>query len=250
MLCHQCGSPVDATDRSCPNCGASLVKTTRFDIATSKGLRISQELKAIKLDDQMFPPGETIEKRYRLGELIGKGPFGEVFKAHDTELDVDVAIKIFHKSLIHTPIQQERFASATRHARGMSQANVVRMHDSGVHKDHPWVSMQYLEGLSLRKVLGLRRSKGENFGLDEIEPVIGQIGLALAHTERDTACANLKPENIIFMPDLLKVTDTYVLAAFGLDALRERSNDSAIWPPNFTRRVPSLTRGPTCTASV
>ncbi len=233
MLCHQCGSPVEASDRSCPNCGASLVKTTRFDIATSKGLRISQELKAIKLDDQIFPPGEKISDRYVLGELIGKGPFGEVYKAHDEEIDADVAVKIFAKELIASPIQQEKFGIAGRQARGHSQANLVRVHDSGVHKGHPWVSMQYLEGLSLRKVLGLRRSKAEVFGLDEIEPVISQISLALTQGERETPCANLKPENIIFMPDLLKVTDTYLLSAFGGDGLRSRLNDSTYLAPEL-----------------
>lgn len=233
LLCHQCGSPVEASDRSCPNCGASLVKTTRFDIATSRGLRISQELKAIKIDDQIFPPGELIGGRYALGELIGKGPFGEVYRAHDRETDVDVAVKVFDKELNKTPRQQEKFSAAARQARGMSQANVVRVHDSGVHKGHPWVSMQYLEGLSLRKVLGLRRSKGEHFSLEEIEPVIGQIGLALSQAGKDVPVVNLKPENIIFMPDLLKVTDTYVVAAFGLDVLRERLNDSPYLAPEL-----------------
>jgi len=233
LLCHQCGSPVEASDRSCPNCGASLVKTTRFDIATSKGLRISQELKAIKLDDQLFPPGEKISERYVLGELIGKGPFGEVYKAHDEEIDADVAVKIFAKELIASPVQQEQFGIAGRQARGHSQANLVRVHDSGVHKGHPWVSMQYLEGLSLRKVLGLRRSKGEVFGLDEIEPVITQISLALTHGEREAPCANLKPENIIFMPDLLKVTDTYLLSAFGVEGLRSRLNESTYLAPEL-----------------
>jgi hypothetical protein len=233
LLCHQCGSPVEASDRSCPNCGASLVKTTRFDIATSKGLRISQELKAIKLDDQLFPPGEKISDRYVLGELIGKGPFGEVYKAHDEEIDADVAVKVFAKELIASPIQHEKFGIAGRQARSHSQANLVRVHDSGVHRGHPWVSMQYLEGLSLRKVLGLRRSKGEVFGLDEIEPVITQISLALTHGEREAPCANLKPENIIFMPDLLKVTDTYLLNAFGVDGLRSKLNESTYLAPEL-----------------
>lgn len=233
MLCHQCGSPIQATDRSCPNCGASLVKTGRFDIATSKGIRISQELKAIRLDDQVFPPGEKLAGRYAIGELIGKGPFGEVYKAHDEDLDVDVAVKVFAKALIPNPHRQEKFLAAARVARSLSQANLVRVHDSGVHKGYAWVSMQYLEGLSLRKVLGLRRTKGENFGLDEIEPVVTQISLALAASEKGTACVTLKPENIIFMPDLLKITDTFLFPAFGLEALQERLQESNYLAPEL-----------------
>lgn len=233
MLCHQCGSPVQAVDRSCPNCGASLVKTSRLSVATSKGIRISQELKAIKIDDQLFPPGERLSERYALGELIGKGPFGEVYKAHDQETDLDVAVKVFAKSLIASAPQHERFMTAGRHTRTLSQGNLVRIHDSGVHKGHPWVSMQYLEGLSLRKVLNLRRTKNEHFTLEEIEPVVTQIGLALSHGERGVPCLDLKPENIIFLPDLLKVTDTYLSSAFGFEAVRERSQESVYLAPEL-----------------
>ncbi len=221
MLCHQCGSPVEASDTTCSNCGADLVKSVkRFDIASSKGLRISQELKAIRLDDQLFPPGEKIAERYSLGELIGKGPFGEVYRARDEEIDADVALKIFKKELTLNPLHHEKFLSGARAARNRTHPNLVRIHDCGMHKDHGWVAMQYLEGLSLRKVLGLRRSKGESFSVEEVEPILGQIAAAIGGSVH----GNLKPENLIFMPDMLKITDFYLLNS--LDVARIANQDS------------------------
>jgi serine/threonine protein kinase len=72
-----------------------LKSTKRLELSGSRGLRISQELKAIKLEAQHFPPGEEVAGRFVLGEMIGRGPFGEVYRATDNEIDADVAVKIY-----------------------------------------------------------------------------------------------------------------------------------------------------------
>lgn len=233
MLCHQCGSPVDVGDSTCQNCGATLQSTKRLKLRESRGIRISQEMKAIKLEAQHFPPGEEIEGRYVLAEMIGKGPFGEVYRANDQEIDADVAIKVFDPEVIRNPRDRENFLNTTRAARSMTQSNVVRIHQSGFHKDHPWVSMQHLEGLSLRKVLDLRKSKNENFQLEELEPIVSQITLALQHVARDFPHGDLKPENIIFLPDLLKVTDAFLLASLPAETIIPRLKESSYLAPEL-----------------
>lgn len=233
MVCHQCGSPVDTNEGSCPNCGADLQANRRLKLADSRGLRISQELKAIKLDAQLFPPGEEVAKRFVLGEMIGKGPFGEVYRARDKAIDAEVAVKIFAADLMRTPLDEERFLQATRAGRRLTQQNVVRLHDSGVHKGHPWVSMQLLEGLSLRKVLDLRRAKHETFALSEIEPVVTQITLALQHVSRDFPHGDLKPENVVFLPDLIKVTDSFLLAALPAEMIIPRLRENPHFAPEL-----------------
>lgn len=233
MLCHQCGSPVEAGDAKCPNCGAELKSTKRLELSGSRGLRISQELKAIRLEAQHFPPGEEVAGRFVLGEMIGKGPFGEVYRATDSEIDADVAVKIFDAEVLRTPHDEENFLNATRAARTMTQPNLVRLHDSGVHKGHPWVSMQHLEGLTLRKVLDLRRSKNETFKLSELEPIVSQVTLALQHVSREFPHGDLKPENIVFLPDLLKVTDAYILAALSSDVIIDRLKNGPYFAPEL-----------------
>ncbi len=205
----------------------------RLDLAQSTGLRISQQMKAIKLEAQHFPPGEKIAGRYELREMIGKGPFGEVYRATDNEIDADVAVKIFDREVIRNLKDEDNFRRVTRGARSMTQQNVVRVHDSGLHKKHPWVSMQLLEGLSLRKVLDLRKTKNENFELDEVEPVLAQITLALQHVARDFPHGDLKPENIIFLPNLIKVTDSFVFAALPAESIIDRVKESAYLAPEL-----------------
>jgi hypothetical protein len=187
----------------------------------------------VKLDAQLFPPGEEVAKRFVLEEMIGKGPFGEVYRATDKEIDADVVVKVFDEAVLRNPLDEEKFLNATRAARSMTQPNLVRIHDSGVHKGHPWVSMQHLEGLTLRKVLDLRRSKNETFALEELEPIVSQVTLALQHVARDFPHGDLKPENIVFLPDLLKVTDTYILAALSSEVIIDRLKDSPYFAPEL-----------------
>lgn len=194
---------------------------------------MTMELKALDLQGRYFPPGEVIADRFKLGERLGEGPFGQVYRAEDTLIEADVALKVFASEVIAVPPDEERFVKATRRARALTQKNVVRLHDSGVHKNHPWVSMQHLEGLNLRKVVGLRREKEESFGLDELEPIISQITLALQHVGRDFPHGDLKPENIIFLPDLLKITDSYVLSALPESVFAERNGASPFIAPEL-----------------
>ncbi|MFP4599680.1 MAG: protein kinase domain-containing protein [Persicimonas sp.] len=183
--------------------------------------------------DRFFPPGEVLSDRFELGELVGKGPFGEVFRAEDNLIDADVAVKIFDPALIEDPRDQEQFLRVTRTARTMTQNNVVRIHDSGVHKDHAWVSMQALDGLSLQKVIEMRRAKGENFTLEELEPIVGQITLALGHIHREFPHGDLKPRNVIFLPELIKVTDHYLFAGIDSQIFCERLSDSSFLAPEL-----------------
>lgn len=237
MLCHQCGSPVQKDAETCSNCGAELNRSTRrFDIASSRGLRISQELKAIKRDEQLFPPGEKISDRFELREQLGKGAFGEVYRARDSVTETDACIKIFDADVVKTPRDQEMFLNATRAARGLTQPNLARVHDSGMYKDHPWVSMQFLEGLTLRKVLNLRESKGEHFGILEVEPAIAQIASALERLTEGKPHGNLKPENVFFLPELVKVTDFYVLAGLDRDIFVSRLGDDPYLAPEVQTR--------------
>lgn len=234
MVCPKCGSPVSPDDTTCSNCGSELKKSARSLDVKSEGLkRMTQELKAVNASPQIFPAGETIADRFEIEEMVERGPFGEVYKAWDDLVETEVALKVFDEDVVRDPVEREDFLSATHAARAMTQKNVVRLHDSGVHRDHPWVSMQYLEGLTLRKALELREKKDERFTLEELEPVITQITLALQHIGREFPNGNLKPTNIFFLPDLLKVTDGYILAALPGDLFVERLSDSRYLAPEL-----------------
>ena len=194
---------------------------------------MTQEFRAPDLEGRFLPPGEVIADRFKLGEKIGQGPFGQVYRADDTLVETEVAVKVFDAAVSKSPLDEERFLKATRRARALTQKNVVRLHDSGVHNGHPWVSMQILEGLNLRKVIRLRRQRQEGFSLAEVEPLLSQITLALQHVGRDYPHGNLKPENVIFLPEFVKVTDNYVLSALGEQTFADRVADERFVAPEL-----------------
>lgn len=234
MVCPKCGSPVEGEDESCPNCGADLDRKVEQIDDKSEDLReMSQELKAIGESHQTLVAGDAVADRFEIVEFIDRGPFGEVYRAEDEIIEASVALKVFDEGVVETPPEQEQFLDATRAARGMTQENVVRIHDSGVHEDRPWVSMQYLEGLTLQKTIDLREKKDERFSLEELEPIVTQVTLALQHIGREFPHGALEPTNIFFLPDLLKVTDGYLLAALPSETFCERLGGSRYLAPEL-----------------
>ncbi len=235
MLCFQCGTKVGGDASKCPNCGVSLKTEKKLELSSSRGLRISQEMKAIRVDQQIFPPGEKIDDRYKLAEMIGKGPFGEVYRAYDEVISADIAIKLFRKELITTPPDQDYFLRNMEPARKQTQENLVRIHGSGVHKDHPWVALQLLEGLSLRKVISLRTKKNEKFQTHELDAILSQIQ-ASVDASGDKGHGDLKPENIIFLPDTLKVSDAFLSKIFQPTAFAQALKDSDYLAPEIKKK--------------
>jgi serine/threonine protein kinase len=234
VVCRKCGNPVSSDEATCPNCGAELNPSADSLEDKSKGLRkMSRELKAIDTEGQEFEPDDVVADRFEIEEYVGDGTFGEVYRARDRLVEMSVALKLFDEDLIRTPPEREDFVRATEAARSMTQENVVRIHDSGVDGERPWVSMQYLEGLTLRKILDMREKKGERFELDEIEPIVGDITLAIQHVEREYPVGTLEPENIFVLPDLVKITDGYLWEAFPSELVAERLEASPYLAPEL-----------------
>jgi formylglycine-generating enzyme required for sulfatase activity len=71
--------------------------------------------------------------------------------------------------------------------------------------------MQLLEGLTLRRIIQLRREKGQVFTLAEVEPIFTQLAAALDFAHKTVWHGDLKPENVLVLPDLLKVTDFCII---------------------------------------
>jgi serine/threonine protein kinase len=194
---------------------------------------MSEKLRAVTSTARLIAEGEVIADRFTLGELVGEGPFGQVYRAGDELTETKVALKVFEPDLLETPPDEEQFLEATGKARKLTQRNVVRVHDSGMSRGFPWVSMQYLEGLSLRKTLEMRERKGERFDLEEAEPLVSQVTMALQHIGRQSVVGDLKPSNIFFLPDLVKVTDGYVMSALPTEAFVRRLDDSRYLAPEI-----------------
>jgi eukaryotic-like serine/threonine-protein kinase len=137
---------------------------------------------------------------------------GEVYRAHDTVLDREVAIKVLHPSLAGDPGFVERFRREARSAAGLNHPNIVHVHDWGAVDGIYFMVMEYVRGQSLRDVLNAEALLAPGTAAD----VLSQVLAALDHAHRKGIVhRDIKPENIMLTPDgVVKVTDFGLARAY------------------------------------
>ncbi|XXF76382.1 SUMF1/EgtB/PvdO family nonheme iron enzyme [Myxococcaceae bacterium GXIMD 01537] len=198
MLCYRCGSHVPDTSETCPTCGQ------KHDAATRQAAGGFSRRRAA---DAPYKPGDVVALRYAVRELVGTGPLGFVFKAHDQDTDVEVALKVINPRLVQAAEERTYFSQALRTARRLAHPHLLRVYEEGLDGDCPYFTMQLLEGASLRKQLEARAARGQRYTFAEVESLLTQLASALDDAHRLGPHADLKPENIHVLPDLVKVTD-------------------------------------------
>jgi len=151
--------------------------------------------------------GDRMAERYQVKDAVGVGPLGYVFRATDEQQGIDVAVKMIHPRFVQTAEEREAFARAVEPARRFHQPSLARLHDVGVEQGWPYVTYSFLDGLTLRRMIDSRLAKGQTFTLEEVEPFLGQLAAALEAAHPLGGHADLKPENVIILPDMLRVVD-------------------------------------------
>ena len=150
--------------------------------------------------------------RYRVLDKIGEGGMGVVYRARDSTLGREVAIKVLRPEAGSHADRVRRFSQEARAASALNHPNIVTVHDAGEFEDGPFLVMELIGGESLRT--GLRRGPLPLAKTAEIG-VQAAAALARAH-ESGITHRDLKPENILLRPDgYLKILD------FGLAKLKE-----------------------------
>jgi len=165
--------------------------------------------------DAMPQTGERISGRYEIIETLGRGGMGAVFRARDSELNEEVALKTLKRDSLNDPAVLERFKSEIRLARRITHRNVVRTHDLGEYEGGYYLTMELVEGITLRELIDTRHKLGVESAL-----AIGtQLADALvaAHAE-GVIHRDVKPHNL-----LLDASGTLKVMDFGVARLSERS---------------------------
>src|SRR5437588_2151363 len=91
---------------------------------------------------------------YEIGEMIGRGGMGEVYRASDTRLGRDVAVKVLASHLADDPSSLARFQREARAVAALSHPNIVALFDVGSEGETQYVVTELLEGETLRARLG------------------------------------------------------------------------------------------------
>jgi eukaryotic-like serine/threonine-protein kinase len=138
--------------------------------------------------------GTVLAGRYEILQLLGRGGMGAVYKARDTELNRVVALKLIRPELAKNPDVLQRFKQELILARQVTHKNVIRIFDLGQSEGIKFITMDFVEGQDLRRLL-LERGK---FPVDQAAQVMLQICRALeaAHAE-GVIHRDLKPQNIM-----------------------------------------------------
>ena len=164
--------------------------------------------------------------RYRITQPLGKGGMGEVYLAHDTELERDVALKILPAEVAGNRQRMQRFIQEARTASALNHQNIITIYEVGQVDGVRFIATEYIKGETLRQ-----RLRRESLSLRECFEVAVQTAAALsAAHEAKIVHRDIKPENIMLRPDgLVKVLD------FGLAKLTEKSAVESPDPSAATR---------------
>jgi len=146
--------------------------------------------------------------RYDLGEKLGSGGMGEVFAAFDRLTSQPVAIKFISDRISSRSDSLQRFLSEARLSCRLSHPNIVRTFDVHEAAGRYFITMELLEGHTLRQHISAHVAKGMAFERVEIGRILHQICAALAYAHKDLVHRDIKPENVWRCPDgTIKIMD-------------------------------------------
>jgi serine/threonine protein kinase/tetratricopeptide (TPR) repeat protein len=150
-----------------------------------------------------FQPGDKLGG-YTVLDLVGRGGMGEVYRARDTRLKRDVAIKVLPRAYAADRERLLRFEQEARSAAALNHPNIISVHEMGAADGSPYIVSELLEGENLREVLrhgAIPARKALDYAVQAAR------GLAAAH-DAGIIHRDLKPENLFITRDgRLKILD-------------------------------------------
>src|SRR5579872_6593985 len=176
-------------------------------------------------------PGTRLSQ-YEILAPIGAGSMGEVYRARDSRLDRDVAIKVLPELVSSEPERLQRFETEAKAAAALNHPNILAVYQMGTYAGVPYLVSELLEGMTLtesirRGPLPLRRAI--DYGVQIAH------GLAAAH-EKGIVHRDLKPDNLFVTKDgRIKILD------FGLAKVIQPKESLTSAAPTLT--IPGVAMG-------
>ena len=160
----------------------------------------------------------TVDGRYKILGRIGSGGMADVYRAQDTHLGREVALKVLHRRFAQDAEFVERFRREAKAAAGLQHPNVVGVYDRGDHDGTYYIAMEHLRGRTLKEIVN------EEAPLDQVRVI--DIGVQVLNAagfahERGVIHRDFKPHNVIVDAEgVPKVTD-FGIARAGASEMTE-----------------------------
>ncbi len=159
--------------------------------------------------------GQTLGGKYLLGELLGKGGFGAVYKAENQLLHRPQAIKVLLEEHFSDEKFRDRFIREARTLAALDHANIVHVDDIGIEGHLIYLVMPYISGGTLQDIM---KARSGSLSLEQITRYLEQICSALGYAHaQGIAHLDLKPLNLLVHHD-----GRLLLSDFGLAHLMEQ----------------------------
>jgi tetratricopeptide (TPR) repeat protein/TolB-like protein len=163
----------------------------------------------------VFTDGTMIAERYRIVGLLGRGGMGEVYRASDKLLGVDVALKTIRPRDVGGEAASARFRREIQLARRVTHPNVCRIFDVGIHGEIVFLTMELLEG----ETLAARIKRDGRMVVEVTRPIVEQMAAALtaAHAQ-GVIHRDLTAHNVIITAEGRAVITDFGLARAANDS--------------------------------
>ncbi|MHB0875015.1 MAG: protein kinase domain-containing protein, partial [Anaerolineae bacterium] len=167
--------------------------------------------------------GQTLEGRYHILELLGRGGMADVYKAWDAFRQYHVAVKVMREDLAEDPEFAQRFRREARALAQLAHENIVRFYSFEQADLTAFIVMDYVEGSTLRTEIA--RAKGP-MPLPAVVSIVGQVTAALHYAHMmGVLHRDVKPGNIMLQPD-----GRALLSDFGIAKVTDTATATAVMP--------------------
>jgi len=202
MNCANCNSPIPEDSKFCLACGADLSDP-------GSGPRTVE-----KPDELITRLTKTLEGRYRVAKMVGRGGMGAVFLAQDLTLERPVAIKVLPPELSHDEKLVGRFEREARTAAKLDHPNIIPIFAVESSGDLHYFVMKFVDGESLEQVLA-----SGSLSMEQSQECLWEAARALGHAHtRKVVHRDVKPGNIMFDHD-----GRVMIADFGISKAMQSS---------------------------
>src|SRR5689334_1913746 len=153
-ICLTCSTPIDHDNVTLP--AVSVPDPGATMVMEAQGTWAQPTNNPEAYNPITLQPGSLLAGRYQIVKMLGEGGMGAVYRAHDIELEREVAVKVIRPELARNAQVLQRFKQELILARQVTHRNIIRIFDLGHAEGVRFITMEFIEGEDLSNVLTSR----------------------------------------------------------------------------------------------